>query len=76
MVFAKELYPTFEEARDTTVESGSITEALEEFLYVVDRWESEDIRQEAAITLGAKIRMEFERQKNRAKDRDPEEIGA
>lgn len=76
MEFAKEMYPTFEEACEATVESNCVSEAVSEFLYVADRWESEEVRKEAAITMAQKILLKFEREKSRAKDCTDEDAHA
>lgn len=68
MEFSKELYPTFEEARDATLEHQDTQEALEDFFFLIDRWESDENRMKALKALGEKLIARFEREKNRAKD--------
>jgi hypothetical protein len=68
MEFSKELYPTFEEAREATVEHPEVTEALEDFLTTIDRWEAGKVHEEAIISLAARIEFIFNREKNRAKE--------
>lgn len=67
-MFAPELYPTFEEAQESTVENPETIEAVQQFLFCIDRWESDSVRLEAAKSLAERLIFLFEREKCRAKD--------
>lgn len=76
MEFAKELYPTFEEASDATLELDKTQDAVKEFLRCVDTAFSPRLVEEAGKTLIARLVFLYEREKNRAKDTTDEDAHA